>query len=125
MTGSFRWGQATIESMHVEAAADGRTAFIAPKLPLHPSFVGAVAKGKPIKDMWSFHIDGAPTNEEAGAEQEELFGPGGSFPTPKLVRLLERIVACATEPGNLVLDPFAGSGTTLVAAGRMGRGYAG
>lgn len=125
MTGSFRWGQATIESMHVEAAEDGRTAFIAPKLPLRPSFVGAVAKGKPIKDMWSFHIDGAPTNEEARAEQEELFGPGRSFPTPKPVRLLQRIVACATEPGDLVLDPFMGSGTTLVAAGRLGRGWAG
>ncbi|XKH58629.1 site-specific DNA-methyltransferase (plasmid) [Citricoccus nitrophenolicus] len=123
MTGSFRWGQASIESMHTEAQADGRTAFIAPRQPLRPSFVGTVTKGKPVKDLWSFHTDGAPTNEEARAEQEEIFGPGCSFPTPKPVRLVERIVACSTDPGDIVLDSYAGSGTTPVAAGRLGRGY--
>lgn len=125
MTGSFRWGQASIESMHLEAAAEDRPAFIAPRTPLRPSFTGTVQKGKPVKDLWSFHTDGAPTNEEARAEQEAAFGPGCSFPTPKPVRLLERIIACATDPGDLVLDPFAGSGTTLVAAGRLGRRFVG
>lgn len=125
MTGSFRWGQASIEGMAEQAALDGRAAFIAPRSPLRPSYVGTVTKGKPVRDLWSFHLDGAPTNEEARGEQEEMFGPGRSFPTPKPVRLLERIIGCATDPGDLVLDPFAGSGTTLVAAGRLGRGFAG
>jgi site-specific DNA-methyltransferase (adenine-specific) len=37
------------------------------------------------------------------------------------VRLLERIVAASSRPGDLVLDPYAGSGTTGVAAARLGR----
>jgi site-specific DNA-methyltransferase (adenine-specific) len=39
--------------------------------------------------------------------------------------LLERIIRVASNPGDLVLDPFAGSGTTLVAAKRLGRRYLG
>lgn len=39
--------------------------------------------------------------------------------------LLERIIRVASNPGELVLDPFAGSGTTLVAAKRLGRRYLG
>jgi len=51
--------------------------------------------------------------------------PGGKertgYPTQKPVRLLERIVAASSRPGDLVLDPYAGSGTTGVAAARLGR----
>ncbi len=43
------------------------------------------------------------------------------YPTQKPVRLLERIIASSSRPGDLVLDPFAGSGTTGVAAARLGR----
>lgn len=40
-------------------------------------------------------------------------------------RLLERVVAMLTGPGDLVLDPFAGSGTTLAVAHKMGRSWVG
>jgi site-specific DNA-methyltransferase (adenine-specific) len=43
------------------------------------------------------------------------------YPTQKPVRLLERILAASSRPGDLVLDPYAGSGTTGVAAARLGR----
>jgi len=43
------------------------------------------------------------------------------FPTQKPRALLERVIACATKPGGLVLDPFAGSGTTGEAAFALGR----
>lgn len=39
--------------------------------------------------------------------------------------LLQRILRVSSNPGGLVLDPFAGSGTTLVAAKRLGRNYLG
>ena len=42
-------------------------------------------------------------------------------PTPKPVELMARFVAWHSAPGDLVLDPFAGSGTTLVAAKNLGR----
>ncbi|CAN5921025.1 hypothetical protein BH11MYX4_BH11MYX4_14310 [soil metagenome] len=43
------------------------------------------------------------------------------YPTQKPRALLERIIACATPPGGLVVDAFAGSGTTAVAAHALGR----
>lgn len=43
------------------------------------------------------------------------------YPTQKPLALLERLVAAHSRPGELVLDPFCGSGTTLVAARRLGR----
>ena len=45
----------------------------------------------------------------------------GKHPTQKPEYLLERIVLASTEEGQIVLDPFCGSGTTGVAAVRFGR----
>ena len=47
------------------------------------------------------------------------------YPTQKPTALLERIVGASSAEGDLVLDPFMGSGTTLVVAKRMGRRYMG
>ena len=47
------------------------------------------------------------------------------YETQKPVRLLERIVRCGTRPGDLVMDLFSGSGTTLVAAHQLNRGFVG
>ena len=49
----------------------------------------------------------------------------GWHPCQMPVRLLERIILGCSNPGDLVLDPFAGSGTTLVAAARHGRRWVG
>ncbi|MHB1298029.1 MAG: site-specific DNA-methyltransferase [Gemmatimonadaceae bacterium] len=56
----------------------------------------------------------------AKAEMKALF-PMDPFQTPKPERLLQRIVGLATNPGDLVLDSFAGSGTTGAVAHKMGR----
>jgi site-specific DNA-methyltransferase (adenine-specific) len=48
-----------------------------------------------------------------------------SFPTQLPVALLRAVVGCASDPGDLVLDPFNGSGTTGVAAIELGRRYVG
>jgi len=47
------------------------------------------------------------------------------YPTQKPLKLLERIVRASSREGGLVVDPFCGSGTTLVAAARLGRAVAG
>jgi site-specific DNA-methyltransferase (adenine-specific) len=47
------------------------------------------------------------------------------YPTQKPLKLLERIVRASTAPGDLVIDPFCGSGTTLVAAAQLGRRFVG
>jgi len=47
------------------------------------------------------------------------------YPTQKPVALLERIINAATDEGDIVLDPFCGCGTTLVAAQKLGRKWIG
>jgi len=59
--------------------------------------------------------------DEAKKEIHGLFGKVDAFETPKPERLLHRIIHVATNPGDLVLDSFAGSGTTGAAAHKMGR----
>jgi site-specific DNA-methyltransferase (adenine-specific) len=51
--------------------------------------------------------------------------PAGEHPTPKPVALMERMVACSTDDGGLVLDPFMGSGSTGVACANLGRRFIG
>jgi site-specific DNA-methyltransferase (adenine-specific) len=50
-------------------------------------------------------------------------GEGGLHPTQKPVRLMQALIELASQPGQIVLDPFAGSGTTAVAAGLLNRRY--
>ena len=78
---------------------------------LAPGLVGPekAARGKLPTDVWWMTIVPPGSAERTG------------YPTQKPVRLLERIVAASSRPGELVLDPYAGSGTTGVAAARLGR----
>jgi adenine-specific DNA-methyltransferase len=59
--------------------------------------------------------------DEAKKERHALFGKVSAFDTPKPERLMHRILAIATNPGDSVLDSFAGSGTTAAVAHKMGR----
>ena len=47
------------------------------------------------------------------------------YPTQKPLKLLERIIRASSDEGDLVLDPFCGSGTTIIAAERLGRSWIG
>jgi site-specific DNA-methyltransferase (adenine-specific) len=76
-----------------------------------------------MRDLWA--VSEPPV---AGGEQViwSLATPGprekvhGRHPTQKPIALLERVLAASAAPGDLVLDPFSGSGTTGVAALRAG-----
>ncbi|MCQ4243172.1 site-specific DNA-methyltransferase [Stutzerimonas stutzeri] len=61
------------------------------------------------------------TNDEAKRHLMSLFPDREVFDTPKPELLLERIIHIATNPGELVVDLFGGSGTTAAAAHKMGR----
>ena len=50
--------------------------------------------------------------DESRKEIQAIFGTQTAFDTPKPTRLIERILQIATSPGDLILDSFAGSGTT-------------
>ena len=64
-------------------------------------------------------------NQEAKKEVNVLFGAESPFDTPKPERLIQRILTLATNPGDLVLDSFLGSGTTAAVAHKMGRRWIG
>ena len=59
--------------------------------------------------------------DESKKEIHALFGKVDAFDTPKPERLMKRVLEIATNPGDLVLDSFAGSGTTGAVAHKMGR----
>lgn len=65
--------------------------------------------------------DEAGHTDEAKRESQSLFGADNAFATPKPERLISRIIYIATNAGDLVLDSFAGSGTTPAVAHKMGR----
>lgn len=71
------------------------------------------------------------TNKEVGHNQEAkkeiiaIFGAANVFATPKPERLIERIIHIASNPGDLILDSFLGSGTTAAVAQKMGRRWIG
>ena len=69
--------------------------------------------GKQMKTVW---------NIKPPLKEEKKFG---KHPTQKPVRLLERIILASTHPGDFILDPFAGSSTTGVAAIRHERKFVG
>jgi adenine-specific DNA-methyltransferase len=64
-------------------------------------------------------------NQQAKKENLALFEEEEAFGTPKPERLIEKILHIATNPGDLVLDSFLGSGTTAAVAHKMGRRYIG
>jgi adenine-specific DNA-methyltransferase len=72
---------------------------------------------RPFPTLWT----DLPTTRQTKAHQKELFGVGNEFATPKPEALIERILQLSTQPGDLVLDSFGGSGTTGAAAQKMGR----
>lgn len=113
-----------LESVYQELLKDNRLWF------------GADGNGVPRKKTFLSETDGvAPwtwwTNKEVGHNQEAkkennaLFGSANAFATPKPERLIERIIHIASNPGDLVLDSFLGSGTTAAVAHKMGRRYIG
>ncbi len=81
-------------------------------------FISEVTDTIPATTVWRY--DEVGHNDAAKKESKVLFGDE-VFGTPKPERLMQRILELATNPGDLVLDSFAGSGTTGAVAHKMGR----
>ncbi len=71
-------------------------------------------EGIPVGDVWA---DIPPVQSQS----KELLG----YPTQKPLALLERIISASSNPGDIVLDPFCGCGTTIAAAQKLGRKWIG
>lgn len=82
-------------------------------------FLSEVRNGMTPHNWWP-HEDVGHT-DEAKKEIIALYGAQNVFDTPKPERLIKRVLEIATNPGDLVLDSFGGSGTTGAVAHKMGR----
>lgn len=78
-------------------------------------------KGSIPETIWT----DVSNNANAKDELKKLFGREDLFDTPKPEPLIERIIQITTNPNDLVLDSFLGSGTTAAVAQKMGRRYIG
>jgi len=73
----------------------------------------SINKGKQMKTVWTM---------PSPNRKEKVFG---KHPTQKPIELLERIILASTNEGDLIMDPFAGSSTTGIAAINLGRSFLG
>jgi len=106
--------QRHLEEDRIWWGRDGRNTVPALKL-----FLSEVRDGMTPHNWWPH--DEVGHTDEAKKEMIGLYGARDVFDTPKPERLLKRIFEVATNPGDLVLDSFAGSGTTGAVAHKMGR----
>lgn len=72
---------------------------------------------QPVETIWT--SDDAGSNEQASMESRDFFGE--QFATPKPEQLIRKIIELTTESGDVVLDCFAGSGTTPAVAHKLCR----
>lgn len=93
--------------------SEDRLHYFSSGMPRLKQYVGDVP-GIGLQSIWT---DIPPINSQA---QERL-----GYPTQKPVALLERIIQSSSNPGDVVLDPFCGCGTTIEAAQKLGRSWIG
>lgn len=74
---------------------------------------GEKSKGLPQRDVFNIPFIAGASKERTG------------YPTQKPLALLERIIKASSNEGDIVLDPFCGSGTTCVAADKLNRRWIG
>lgn len=107
--GYWMWKKETMQ----EKIEDGLVVCPGPGLrPVYKYYIDEVT-GVVAQDVWDNMLLVSSSRERTG------------YPTQKPLRLLERVVQASCPVGGVVLDPYVGSGTCLVAADRHGRGWIG
>lgn len=118
----WRWAKPTLEKLMTEGAVrwskDGRRIIYRTYLADQP--------GLPPSTVWADTKE-TGSNRKAKNELKKLYGlPAAEvFDTPKPEALIEKVLTVATNPGDLVLDCFLGSGTTAAVAHKTGRRWIG
>lgn len=107
----WRYSRDAMQSLH----EDGRIWYPSDKRK-RPRLIRYLDEGKgvPLRSIWT---DINPVNSQADERSE--------YPTQKPETLLDRLIATSTDPGDLVLDCFIGSGTTAAVAQKLGRRWIG
>jgi DNA modification methylase len=110
VTRYWRYGEAKMRALHEQ----GRIVQTRPgAVPQYKRYLDEMP-GVPVQNIWT---DISVINNRS----KEVLG----YPTQKPLALLERIIAASSNPGDVVLDPFCGCGTALVAAQKLDRQWIG
>lgn len=110
----WRWSKTTI----AEKIKSGEIVFSKDETRIIRKIYLKDVQGRAPETIW-FGKD-VGTTRDATAEIKDLFG-SAVFETPKPTGLIKRILEIATEPGDIILDSFAGSGTTAHAVMEMNK----
>lgn len=117
--GRWRWSRDKVEkNPDLIEFVEGRNGWS-----IYYRIVAAKSSSRPPETLWNFQDAGS--NRIAKAEIKALFGGEKAFDTPKPEKLIKSILSIATDPGDMVLDSFLGSGTTIAVAHKMHRKYIG
>lgn len=97
------------------------------KYPSHPQAeTSQYGKGKKSKSVWTPHPQGAKPKDIIEVPTTcNGMGEKTPHPTQKPEELLRKLILASSNPGDLVIDPFSGSGTTLVVSEQLGRNWSG
>lgn len=105
----WRYSKASMERLHNE----GRLVYSASGMTYQKRYLDE-SKGVAIQDLW----DDIPMLRGINGSRERL-----GYPTQKPLALLERVIATSSHPGQVILDPFCGCGTTVHAAQKLDRDW--
>lgn len=118
LEGEWRYSQSKLDSV----LAAGEPIVIS-KAPFRPNHIKPGGEPKKLKNLLNIAHYQMDTYEDATEESRKLFGPQSAFDYPKPEKLISVLIGAVTQPGDWVLDAFAGSGTTGAAAHKMGRSW--
>ena len=117
LEGEFRYNQNKINEI-INQKIDQ---LIISKDPFRPNHIKNTTKPKKITNLLSIAHHNMSTNEDATNESREIFGSDMAFSYPKPEKLIKTLIECVTKEGDIVLDSFAGSGTTGAVAHKLKR----
>ncbi|TXT50681.1 MAG: adenine specific DNA methylase Mod [Spirochaetes bacterium] len=126
LTGSEVWPKRTAvwrysQETHLRYVQEGRIWWGKDgqnRVPAFKRYLSDIDEGVVPQTIWEWTEVG---HTQDGKKEQIALNPHDPFGTPKPERLLQRVVELGTNPGDLVLDSFAGSGTTGAVAHKMGR----
>ncbi|HEX5705839.1 MAG TPA: site-specific DNA-methyltransferase [Pyrinomonadaceae bacterium] len=118
LEGEWRYSQETLDGL-IRAGEP----IVISKLPFRPNHVKGGGAPKKLKNLLSIAHYQMSTYEDATNESRALFGERAAFDYPKPEKLLMTLIDAVTEEGDVVLDCFAGSGTTGAVALKMIRRF--
>ncbi|NYJ76482.1 DNA methyltransferase [Allobranchiibius huperziae] len=114
----WRWGKPKTTNQHQELIGRWVNGRSGRRLDVFQKDYNESGRTKKYRDFWASSEVGS--SDRGKAEIKKIL-PGSVFDTPKPESLMARIVGIATVPGDVVVDCFAGSGTTAAVAQKMGR----